>query len=385
MDLNTKAGDRVLRRKGLLTRKRVIIALLLLMLFFLYLCAPGSKQKLLSITEKVTKQDIVTQVLASGKLEAAEDTTVGAQTTGEIKALHVKIGDTVKKGDLIAELDPTVATNNLAKTKDELTADQARLNSLKRKIVVAKSELDSYALLYRGGAASKTQYDARLTNYQELINESIQVKAKINQDELTLQNMNKNLSYTRITAPMAGIIVSLPVDVGQILTAGYTTPTVAKIANLDQMNIRAEISEADIVHIKKGQKASFTLVGNGSKSYPATVEIVHPAPISITDGIASNSNNYYTILKVEQIDPSFKVNLTTTVHITTGEKDGVLAVSSSAIHERKGKSYVTVLDSQHKKLEKQVQTGFSNGTKTEILSGLVEGETVLKEAIATEQ
>ncbi|MBN3860017.1 efflux RND transporter periplasmic adaptor subunit [Neisseriaceae bacterium PsAf] len=375
------------KTKRFFTKKRIIIFSIILFLIIIYLlfASIDSKPNTQTISEKVERQDIVAEVITSGQLRPYKETTVGAQVTGEIQNLYIDVGDKVEKGQLIAELDPTVQQNNLDKAKNTLVSAQADLSSLERKLAVAKSDLNSYSMLYKNGATSRAEYDKYLTLYKETSNNVIQAKTKVNQAKLDVDNMTKNFSYAKIVAPMSGVIVSLPVEVGQTLTAGYNTPTIATIAQMDKMTIKAQVSEADIYNIKPGQRATFTVVGNNSKEYPSEVEIVHPAPTYVSDKTNSTASTYYyTTLIVNEVDENFRIDMRATVHIITEERKNVIAISNSAITEKDDKKYVTLIDSKGKEKIQEIQTGFTNNIKTEILSGLKEGDTVLKESVDLE-
>ncbi|QRN41309.1 MAG: efflux RND transporter periplasmic adaptor subunit [Neisseriaceae bacterium] len=378
--------NHIKREKKIFTKKHFIIFSIIVFLLILYLISKNIRSEKTDemIYEKVEIQDIAAEVITSGQLRPYKQTTLGAQTTGEIKTLHIKVGDRVEKGQLIAELDPTVQENNLNKAKGNLISTQSDLNSLQRKLAVAKSDLNSYTMLYKNGATSRTEYNKYLTFYKEISNEVTQAKIKVDQAKLDVDNMTKNLSYTKIIAPISGVIISLPVEEGQTLTAGYSTPTIATIAQMDKMVITAQVSEADIYNIKPGQRATFTVVGN-NKNYPAEVDIVHPAPTYVSDNTnGTASTYYYTTLNVNEIDKSFRVNMTATVHIITDERKNVIAISNTAITEKDGKKYVTLIDSKGNKNMQEVQTNFTDNIKTEVVSGLKEGDTILKESVALE-
>lgn len=370
------------------TKKRlIIIGVVILVLFILAYCSAKSKSNnQIQLVDTIKKQDITSEVITTGQLQPIKQTTVGAQVTGEIKKLYIDIGDHVEKGQLIAELDPTVQENNLAKARDSVTSAKADLSTLNRKLAVAKADASNYAILYKNGAASKTDYDKYLTTLKETSNSVIQAKAKINQTELELENSAKDLSYTKIVAPMDGVVVSLPVEVGQTLTAGYNTPTIAQIADIDKMTIKAQISEADIYNIKQGQAATFTILGNTSKKYNAVVDVVHPAPTYVSDDSTTTTTTYYyTTLNVNDIDPSFRVNMTVNVTIKTDSKNNVIAVPSSSITTKDGKSYIKMLNQKGEAREQEIKTGYTNGTMTEVTSGLKVGDKIVKETLEKEK
>lgn len=373
------------RKNRFLSKKFVIFAILGAIGLLLYSCLHHHQQKQLVISEKVHRGNITAQVTASGKLQAFEKTPVGAQTSGEIKHLYVEIGDQVKKGQLIAELDPTVPLNNLAKAKDTLIAAQADLNILNHQLTVAKADLNSFTHLYHEGASSKAEYNRYLSTYQDTRNRIIQAKAKIHTAQLEVKNMSQSLSYTKIKAPMDGTVISLPVSVGQTLAASLDTPVIAQIAQLNKMKIKVEISEGDIYQVQPGQQAIFTISGNPDRYYSAVVKTVYPASINTADNSkGSSSNSYHAILEVSSVDQNFRVDMTAIVTIITGQKENVLTISNTAINKENHKTFVTVLGKNNQPIKREVTIGFSNGILSEVVSGLQEGETVLKETVKTE-
>lgn len=250
---------------------------------------------------------------------------------------------------------------------------------------MANANLNSFSHLYREGASSRVEYDRYLSAYQDTRNRILQANAKIRTAKLEVKNMSQSLSYTKIKAPMDGTVISLPVAVGQTLAASLDAPIIAQIAQLDKMKIKVEISEGDIYQVQPGQQAIFTISGNPDKYYSAIVKTVYPASINTADNSkSSSSNSYYTILEVSSVDQNFRVDMTAIVTIITGKRENVLTISNTAINKENHKTFVTVLGKNNQPVKREVTIGFSNGILSEVVSGLREGETVLKETVKTE-
>lgn len=378
---NARRPPRSFKRKLLIAAVYIIVILL-----FLFTYSSCHKKKTQILTEVAVKKDLSTEVLASGTLRPGKETTVGAQVTARIEKLYVEVGDKVKEGQVIAVLDPTVAKNNLAKARNALKSEQAQLATLKNNLRIAKANYQSYRTLYQQGATSRLEYDRNQAEYKSTQEEIAQTRARIQQAELEVENRQQDVSYTVLRSPIEGVVVSLPVSVGQTLTAGYSTPDVAKIAQLDQMTIQALISEADIYNVKAGQKAYFTIAGSGEKKYQAHVKTVYPVPTTVSENNNNNgeSNEYYAILNVDQLDPNFRAYMTTTVHIITSSKKNVLTIPSKAVQQNdQGEEYV-ILVQQGKKEKRLIQTGYNTGTDVEVTSGLKKGDQIVTEIVKLE-
>ncbi len=378
---NTRRPPRSFKRKLLIA---VIYIIVILLLLFAYSSCHKKKTQLL--TEVAIKKDLSTEVLASGILRPGKETTVGAQVTAKIEKLYIEVGDQVKEGQVIAVLDPTVAKNNLAKARDALKSEQAQLAILENNLRITKTNYQSYHNLYQKGAISRLEYDRNQAEYKSTQEQIAQTRARIHQAQLEVENRQQDVSYTILRSPIDGVVVSLPVSIGQTLTAGYSTPDVAKIAQLNQMTIQALVSEADIYNVKAGQKAYFTIAGNGEKKYPAHVKTVYPVPTTISENSnnTSESNEYYAILNVDQLDPNFRAYMTATVHIITSDKKNVLAIPSEAVRQNDRNQEYVILVQQGKKEKRWIKTGYSTGTEVEVTTGLKEGDRVLTEIVQLE-
>ena len=230
------------------------------------------------LTDSVKKQDLEVTILADGKLEASQQVEVGAQVSGQIRKLHVNLGDTVKKGQLIAEIDDLPQQNAVKDSAARLKNVEASKVAKKAQIVNARITLQRQQNLIRQKATTQSEVDIAEANLLVLEAELEALDAQIAQAKIALDTAQLDLTYTKIIAPIDGVVVATVVKEGQTVNSAQTAPTIVKIADLDTMNIKAQISEADITKISPGMEAYFTILGEPKKRYPAQLESTEPAP-----------------------------------------------------------------------------------------------------------
>lgn len=334
------------------------------------------------ITEPVKRGTIDKSVLASGSVRAIQRTEVGAQVSGKIQKLNAELGQAVKKGQLIAEIDSQPQQNALNSAQAEWLAYQTQLNAKQVALSVAKSSYQRLAKLYTQKSTSLNEFDnARNTlalakaNFEES-------KAKIQLAEIAVNTAKTNLSYTKIIAPIDGVIVSVPVSEGQTVNANQSSPTIVQVADLSQVLIKFEIAEGDIAQVKVDQAVSFNTLAEPNRRYRTEIQSLDPALTKLTDNnyVEQSANNeavyYYANAQVANPDQSLRIGMTVQGKITIFEKHNVLLVPNSAIKKRQGKSVVDVLENG-KSVERNVEIGISDGQSSEVLSGLNEGEQVI--------
>jgi len=366
---------------------RIAIAVVLLgiagVVGWMYL-AP-SEARVEPATLKVTRGDIAETVLASGSLEASNVTSVGAEVSGTIQTLSVKLGDTVKKGDPIAQIDSTNQQNAVKSSQAALLNLQAQLQSKQADLSGAQAALDRATTL----STQKLISTADLMTAQSALAAAkaaiASLNAQISQAQLAVDDANLALSRTRITAPVDGTIVAVLVTEGQSVNANQTSPTIVKIADLDTMIIKAQISEADVTKVAPGQKATFTILGDPSTKIPATLLSVEPAPDAITTsdtGLSSTDNAVYYngLFSVANPDHRLRIAMTAQVTITINAKTGVLTLPASALGTQTpdGGYRVLVYDASSGRVHPtDVKVGLNDNITAEIVSGLNEGDLVV--------
>ncbi|MBR6026572.1 MAG: efflux RND transporter periplasmic adaptor subunit, partial [Neisseriaceae bacterium] len=225
-------------------RKTLIVAIIGTVLLVGGLWWSNSDEKIEYLTQKVEYGDISDTVSASGKLHAFKEVEVGAQVSGEISELKVEIGDTVKKGDLIAQIDPRLASNQLKTARATLDSNKAGLLSKQASLTQATQQYNRQKAMFAEGATSKEALETAEANYKTALAAVDQAKMQIKQAEVSIETAELNMGYTKLVAPMDGTVIAVPAEEGQTLNAGMNTPTVIKLAQLDKMKIKAEIAEA---------------------------------------------------------------------------------------------------------------------------------------------
>lgn len=342
---------------------------------------------------KVWRGNLQNYVVANGEVQARNLTDIGAQVSGQIKKLYVKIGDSVQKGDLIAQIDSVTQENEVKNLQAQLLIDEADLNATQIAANVAKTQFLREQKLFKADATSLESYENAQNTYYLKFATLEQIKAKINQTMIKLDTAKKDLSYTQITAPLSGTIVSVPVKEGQTLNANQTTPTIAQIANLNELEIVMEIAEGDITKIKPSQMVEYSILSNPQRKFYAPITTIDPGLTTLSDGKYGNSQNlnsnsssssnsavyYYAKALAENKDNFLKIGMTTENRIIIEQSENVLIVPLNAVIDENGDKFVSVaLDGFGAKFEKRaVKVGISDNMNIEILDGLQEGEDII--------
>ena len=336
-------------------------------------------------TVEVTRGDIEQTVLATGALEANSVTSVGAEVSGTIQTLSVKLGDDVKKGDVIAQIDSTNQQNAVKSAQASLVSMQAQLQSKQADLTGAQAALDRATKLSQQKLLSDADLltaQSGLASAQAAVGE---LNAQISQAQLAVDDANLALSRTKIVAPTDGTIVAVLVTEGQSVNANQSTPTIVKIADLDTMIIKAQVSEADVTKVAPGQSATFTILGDPNNKIPATLLSIEPAPDAITtadNGLSSTDNAVYYngLFSVANPDHRLRIAMTAQVTIVINTAKGVLTLPASVLGNatRSGSYRVRVYDqATGMSHPAEVKIGLNNNITAEISSGLNEHDLVL--------
>lgn len=338
------------------------------------------------LTAKVSKGDLKNTVIANGEIQARELVDVGAQVGGQIKKLYVELGDKVKKGDMIAEIDSDKQENEIKNLEANLLINYADLNATQIQTQIAKSQYDRETKLYRANATSKEALENAKNSYALKVASLEQIKSKIKQNEIQLDTAKTNLGYTQIKAPLDGTVVAVPVKEGQTVNANQTTPTIVKIADLTKLEILMEITEADVTKIQKGMKVEYMILSDLEKIMKGEISSIDPASTSLSNSSSnSNSNSssstksavyYYAKILVDNADNYLKIGMTTENIIIINESKNTLMIPASAIKSQGKDKIVNVLVGKET-IEKKVKLGISDNITTEIKEGLNEGDVVV--------
>ena len=350
------------------------------------------------LTEAVQRGDIEKNVVATGSIESVNTVDVGAQVSGKVTKLYVTLGQQVKKGDLIADIDSTTQINTLNTRKAELAGYQAQLIARKTAYDVAQSNYHRLSKLYSQKATSLDTLNTAKSTLDNAKAEMNVIQENIKQAEIEVNTAETNVGYTKITAPIDGTVISTPVSEGQTVNSNQTTPTIVKIADLSKMRIKPEISEGDITKVKAGQSVSFTILSDNKKVYHAKIDSVDPATTTISDnssgsgssssgssGSSSSSSSavyYYANIVVDNPDQVLRIGMTTENNIKIAEAKNVLSVPNMAVQTQHGKTFVNILNGNNQPERREVEIGIQNDYQTEIKSGVTEGEKVIVSQVA---
>ena len=298
------------------------------------------------LTEFVSLGTIEETVLANGELEPARIVSVGAQVSGQLKTLHVELGQKIKAGDLIAEIDPTA---------------------------------QAYALRIAEAALANVKAQRKARGFE---------LRRAEQATVEVENAKANLGYTKVTAPMDGVVVAVVTKAGQTLNSNLAVPTIIVLAELNVMQVKVRISEADITRVKPGQIVRFTIMGETHLPTVGRLEQIAPAPTSIatesttastTAGQATQAVYFNGIFTTPNPDGRLRPMMTTLVTIVVGQAEDVPLVPWSALTERdqNGRYRISVRSSSGEISERLVTIGLTDRIKAQVIDGLQVGEEVV--------
>lgn len=339
------------------------------------------------LTVPVTRGAIETTVLASGTVESDNLVSVGAQVSGQLQSLRVALGDIVHAGQLVAEIDSLPQQNTLRTKTAALSAVRAQKQAKEASIALAELNYRRQRQMFQGDATSREDAETADANLKVLKAEIAALDAQIEQAKIAVDTAQLDLGYTKINSPINGVVVAIVTKQGQTVNANQSAPTIIKVARLDRMTIRVEISEADIIRVKPGQRVYFTILGEPDNRYPATVQSLEPAPESIaketttatTTSSSSTAVYYIGILAVPNLEGKLRIGMTAQVYIVLAEAQGVLTIPAAALGDRApdGRYPVQVVSAAGQVEAHWVRVGLNDNVRAEISEGLQEGQQVL--------
>jgi macrolide-specific efflux system membrane fusion protein len=336
------------------------------------------------VTATAALADLEQSVLATGTLQAFKQVSVGAQASGQLRSLKVALGDVVRKGQLVAEIDSLKQENDLRNTQAALLSAQALLGSRQAALRLAELDFARQQQLLAADAISRQSFEQAEASLSASRADIKTSEAQIAQARIAADTAQLNLGYTRIVAPMDGVVVAIVTQQGQTVNANQSAPTIIKLALLDTITVKAQISEADVVRVQPGQKAYFTILGAPDKRYYTTLRSVEPAPDSIATESASTSSAaasavYYNgLMDVPNPDGQLRISMTAQVFVVQSEAKQVLTIPSAALESMgRGQVRVRVLGPDGQARPRQVKVGINNNVQAQILEGLVAGDKVV--------
>ena len=352
-------------KKRKTVKKRYVIALVIviagLITLWRILNAPVPTYQTLI----VRPGDLQQSVLATGKLDALRKVDVGAQVSGQLKTLSVAIGDKVKKDQLLGVIDPEQAENQIK----EVEATLMELRALK----LARVTYSRQQRLAQTQAVSQQDLDTAATEMAVKQAQIGTIDAQIKRNQASLDTAKTNLDYTRIVAPMAGEVTQITTLQGQTVIAAQQAPNILTLADMSTMLVKAQVSEADVIHLKPGQKAWFTVLGDPLTRYEGQIKDVLPTPEKVNDAIF-----YYARFEVPNPNGLLRLDMTAQVHIQLTDVKNVLTIPLSALGDPVGDNrYKVKLLRNGETREREVTIGARNDTDVEIVKGLEAGDEVV--------
>ena len=358
-----------------LSKVWLIVAGVIIIALAVYALSGSKKKEEISFeTVAVAPANIMNSITATGTIEPVTSVTVGTQVSGIVSKLYVDYNSVVKKGQVIAELDKTNLMSQLNTAKTQLATAQSQLN-------YQTTNFNRYKTLYQKGLVAADEYDNAKLSYT-------QAKEQVASAKEEVQRAQTNLGYATITSPIDGVVLSKSVEEGQTVAASFSTPELFKIAqDLTNMQVVADVDEADIGDVKEGERVSFTVDAYPDDTFEGTVKQVRQE--------ATTTNNvvtYEVVISAPNADLKLKPGLTANVTIYTAERKGVLSVQSKALrftpqketvgkmkivdHTGNAKNKVWTIEGNNIVAHK-VNIGMTDGTNTQILNGISAGTKVV--------
>ena len=363
-------------------RKKIIAGVILAVLIggglYWYTGAAGAPKRDVLVPITVTRGTVEALVTAQGKLEAKQYVDVGTQVSGQLKAIHVDIGDTVTKGQLLAEIDPRVYQAQVEAGEAHLNSLRAQLNQQKAAAVLAEQNLKRNQNLITANAVSQQALQETESQASVARAQVDSIAAQIQETESNLKASRTNLSYTKIYAPMAGTVTTLPTKEGQTLNANQTAPIVLQVANLDLMTVRAQVAEADVSSLKENMPVYFTTLGNSDHRWTGKVRQVLPSPQIVNDVVL-----YDVLIDAKNEGRQLMTGMTTQVFFILGKADNALVIPAELLTRRaakedndKGNAYRVAVVTEAGREQRVIHVGLQTRTQAEVVDGLQEGERV---------
>lgn len=346
------------------------------------------------LTYVVSKGTVDQKVQANGMLRPSRLVAVGAQVSGRLTSMKVKVGDRVAKGDLIATIDDVTQKNDLKTAMSSLDDIKAQKKEKEAELEYYESSMNRESVMLSKNATSRDSYESAKKNYLTTVASIESLSAQIAQSEVKVDTAKINLGYTSITSPTDGTILLVVTQEGQNVNAVQSAPTIVVLGDIDEMLVRAEISEADVTKVSVGQDVNFSIMGDLRKKWSGKLAYLDPAPDSLrSDNLLTSSSStssssssssssaiyYYGGVLVKNPDGYLKTYMTAQVNISIAKVDDVMVIPKDALSDVDSNGYGTVLVlKQDGTTEKRkVVRGIDDKIMVEVKSGLQLGEKVV--------
>ncbi len=343
-----------------------------------YLQRPPAQPPLLTVA--VERGDLEDLVTATGVLQPRDYVDVGAQVSGQLEIIHVNTGDQVQKGDLLAEIDPTVYVARVDATRAQLRNQKAQLMDREAQLTLAEIQHRRQQNLLKDEATSREAAQIAEASLRSARAQIEAISAQIEQTESTLRAEEANLEYARIYAPMSGTVVSIEARQGQTLNTNQQAPVLMRIADLSTMTVEAQVSEADIGKLRPGMPVYFTTLGSQHKRWESLLDRLEPTPT-----VENNVVLYNAVFEVPNAEGRLMSQMTAQVFFINDAARDALLVPVTALQQQGAEATVQVVGADGQPRPRTVAVGVTNRVQAEILDGLEEGERVVSNPGASQR
>ncbi|WP_351124690.1 efflux RND transporter periplasmic adaptor subunit [Shewanella sp. T24-MNA-CIBAN-0130] len=336
-------------------------------------------------TDVVKRGNIEKVVLTNGVLYPSKLVNVGAQVSGLIETMDVNVGQNIKQGDLIAQIDNLTQQNALKEAQASLQSIDAQYRAKQAQIKVAQSEYARNKKMLVNGAASVSDFDSAESILAVYLAELDELSAEKDKAIISVDNAKLNLGYTTIRSPIDGTVIYVSVEEGQTVNNNQGTPSIIELAQLDVMTIKAQVSEADIINVSTGQEVYFSILGATAKKYRGVLRAIEPGPTLLSGDdsslmIGDDEAIYYNALfDVENPDNLLRFGMTAQVSIILANAQDTLLVPSQILitKTRLSVSYQVPVIVNNRIEYRDVEVGINNKVYAQILSDLNEGDQIM--------
>lgn len=339
------------------------------------------------VTEEVAPANIQNSITATGSVEPVDTVAVGTQVSGIIDKIYVDFNSTVKKGQVLAVLDTKNLTSTLNSAKANLQSAQANLQSANAALGYQRANYNRYKALYQKGLISANDFESARLSYRQAEEQVAMMKESVVAAQESVRTAQTNLGYATIVSPIDGTIINKYVAEGQTVAASFSTPELFGVArDLKKMQVLADVDEADIGDVRPGESVTFTVDAYPDDTFQGTVQQVR-----LGGSTSNNVVTYKVVISTSNADLKLKPGMTANVTIYTQQKSGVLSVPTKALRftpakETVGKMKIKDISNAKNKVwtiegnnivAHQVNIGMSDGTHTQIVSGVKQGQKVI--------
>src|SRR5690606_7628794 len=372
MPSDASSADLQQRLRRLMSRPLFWLAALLVLVLLWFVLRTGEAAAW--VTVNATRGDVERLVTAQGRIQPRNYVDVGAQVSGQLKILHVDVGDQVVKDQLLAEIDAAVQQARVEASRAQLDAQQAQLKQSQAQLTLAQRQFARQQKLRDADATSEDEFQIAQASVASAEAQVLALQAQIKQTASSLKEDEATLSYTRSYAPMDGIVASLTAREGVTLNANQTAPILMRIADLSVVTVETDVSEADVPRLRLGMPVYFSPIGDTEKRWHSSLRQILPTP-----QVLNNVVLFTALFDVDNPDGRLMSDMTAQVFFVEESAQDVVLVPVSAL-QKSGRDQwqVKVLEDGEPVL-RDVQVGVSDRIHAEIRDGISEGDQVIVE------